>query len=278
MATTNVSPSPNAIETASRTRSRTALDMTVLVALAIVVLVDAGTLIHVGTIIPPVALFGTLYLVSTIVFATRWRWAPLFPLVICALGLVGELSTGYPVYVFTHPGFNNFASAMFSTNYPLLLLTICLSAVKLVQTLRHQDLHAPGWMGLAQGLAAGLIVGALLIGATIPAGSGSASATAAAAGTKIVHLGGDTFSPDIIALHTGDTLTLVGDAPVPHTIVNGTWDASKHAVPGMEAGAPAVNNVEVNNNTKVIGPFTTPGTYHIFCIVHPGMNLIVIVL
>jgi plastocyanin len=131
---------------------------------------------------------------------------------------------------------------------------------------------------LAQGLAAGCIIGAILIGASIPAGGGSSSgSTGGTAGTKTVHLASDTFSPDIVTLHTGDTLTLVGDAPVPHTLTNGIWDAGKHAVPGMESGAPAVSNVEINNDTAKIGPFTTPGTYHIFCTVHSGMSLTIIV-
>lgn len=276
MVTTKIPPT-RVVETATRPRSRSALDVTILVALLGVVLVDAGSMLVTGRLIPPLVLFGTIYLILAIVIATGWRWAPLFSIIFGTLGFIGELSTGYPAYVYTHPGFNTIALTSFSINYPLLLLAIGASVARLVQTLRHETPHAPGWLKLAQGLATGLIIGALLIGAPIPAGGGSGSSTGGAAGTKTVHLTSDTFSPDIVALHQGDTLTLVGDAPVPHTLTNGTWDASKRAVQGVESGAPAVNNVQVNNNTVTIGPFTTAGTYHIFCTVHPGMNLTVIV-
>jgi plastocyanin len=35
--------------------------------------------------------------------------------------------------------------------------------------------------------------------------------------------------------------------------------------------------VNLNNNTATVGPFTTAGTYHIFCTIHPGMSLTIIV-
>ena len=47
----------------------------------------------------------------------------------------------------------------------------------------------------------------------------------------------------------------------------------------QESGAPGMNNVQISGNgsSQVIGPFNTPGTYHFYCTVHPGMNLTVIV-
>jgi len=44
-----------------------------------------------------------------------------------------------------------------------------------------------------------------------------------------------------------------------------------------EPGVPTVNNVQVTSSTVSIEPFTTAGTYHIFCTIHPNMNLTVIV-
>jgi plastocyanin len=122
----------------------------------------------------------------------------------------------------------------------------------------------------------GLTLGALLIG-VIAQPSGASGAASTTAGTETVHLASATFAPNIIALHAGDTLTVVGDSPTPHILANGTWSASNQQEPGAESGAPAINNVQVNNTTVVLGPFTTPGTYHILCLVHPGMTLTVIV-
>jgi plastocyanin len=105
----------------------------------------------------------------------------------------------------------------------------------------------------------------------------TAGATTTKAGTETVHLTGSTFAPNIVALHKGDTLTIVDDVPVPHILTNGTWSADNKPVPGAEPGAPILNNVNINNNTVTVGPFTTSGTYHIYCTVHPGMSLTILV-
>jgi plastocyanin len=46
-----------------------------------------------------------------------------------------------------------------------------------------------------------------------------------------------------------------------------------------ENGAPVVNNVQISGNgsSQAIGPFNTPGSFHLYCTIHPGMNLTVIV-
>lgn len=136
--------------------------------------------------------------------------------------------------------------------------------------------HSARWTSLALGSVAGVILGALVIGLiTQPSAAGGAGT--ARAETEVVHLGAATFAPDIVALHQGDTLTLIDDAPVPHTLTNGPWTAGNQPVPGVEPGAPILNNVDLNNNTVTVGPFTSPRTYHIYCTVPSGMNLTIIV-
>jgi plastocyanin len=222
-------------------------------------------------------------LISTIVYAvcaalvaTGWRWAMLFPLAFCSLDIIAGFSSGFPEYSLTHPSAEYVAFVLLVIIYPTLLAVILAAAVKLAQTVRHQPSALPEWMKPALGLAAGLTLGALLIGVNVraPAAGGSA---AGKAGTQTVHLAAATFAPDIIALHKGDTLTIVDDTPVPHILANGTWSSDSKPVPGEEPDAPTVNNVEVNGNSAIIGPFTTSGTYHIYCTVHPGMSLTIIV-
>lgn len=229
-----------------------------------------------GAIIPPVVVFQALYLLCGIVVATRWRWAVLLPLVICPLGIVADFASGFPEYTLTHPSSNYIAFGLFVLEYPLLALVIGGSAIKLVQTLRREPFHAPRGLSPALGAVAGLILGAFLIGtiAQAPAAGGLATGQA---GSAAVHLTAARFAPDIVALHKGDRLIIVDDGPVPHTLTNGSWSADQRAVPGVEPGAPRVNNVALNNNTVPLGPFTTPGTYHIYCTIHPGMNLTIVV-
>jgi hypothetical protein len=83
--------------------------------------------------------------------------------------------------------------------------------------------------------------------------------------------------PDIITLHAGHKLVIVGDVPVPHTLSNGTWSPSNRPMPGVEPGAVILQDLQLNNNSATVGPLTTPGTYHIYCTVHPGMYLTSIV-
>jgi plastocyanin len=72
-------------------------------------------------------------------------------------------------------------------------------------------------------------------------------------------------------------LTLIDDDAVPHIIQNGTWDASGTAKPAKEAGAPTVSQSFSGNDTHTIGPFSTAGTYHIYCTIHTNMNLTITV-
>jgi plastocyanin len=208
--------------------------------------------------------------------AARWRWAFFLPLVFGTLGLAGELSAGFPVFTLRHPATNYVAFVSFTLNYPLLALAILAAATKLVQTLRREAAHLPYWMVPVLGAVPGLMLGAVLIGLIgQPAAAGSAFA--APAGAEVVHLESSSFVPDIVAVRQGDKLLLVDDVPVLHILANGTWSADNRPVPGVEPGAVILNHLQLNNNSATVGPFTTSGTYHIYCTVHPGMNLTIVV-
>lgn len=109
-------------------------------------------------------------------------------------------------------------------------------------------------------------------GGSVPSTSGGGPA----AGNE-VHMEGDNFKQASVTLQKGQSLILVNDSGAPHYIANGTW---KNGSPDTqkEAGAPAVDNVQIDGNaTQSIGPFNTAGTFHLYCTIHPGMNLTVIV-
>jgi plastocyanin len=88
---------------------------------------------------------------------------------------------------------------------------------------------------------------------------------------------GNNFAQSSITINKGQSLMLIDDASAAHTIANGTW-VNGSVQTKQEPGAPVVNNLQFNgNDSHAIGPFTTAGTYHLYCTVHPGMNLTVIV-
>ena len=85
-----------------------------------------------------------------------------------------------------------------------------------------------------------------------------------------------TFQESCVNVAKGSHLLVIPSVPSVHILTNGLW-VNGNQVPMNEAGAPTINNVQVTSGTISIGPFATAGTYHIFCTVHPNMNLTVIV-
>jgi plastocyanin len=91
-----------------------------------------------------------------------------------------------------------------------------------------------------------------------------------------VHMGGATFLQSSITIHKGDMLNLVDDSASPHIVVNGSWVGSTQK-PAKESGAPTVNLSFNGNDSGAAGPFTTAGTFHLYCTIHQAMNLTVVV-
>jgi plastocyanin len=106
-----------------------------------------------------------------------------------------------------------------------------------------------------------------------PTGTGSGSGNCA---NGTVHTLATTFQESCVNVAKGSSLQVVPTVQSLHILTNGSW-VNGNPVPIKEAGAPTVNNVQVTSGTISIGPFTTAGTFHIFCTVHPNMNLTVIV-
>ncbi|MEO8970771.1 MAG: hypothetical protein ABI406_04125 [Ktedonobacteraceae bacterium] len=91
-----------------------------------------------------------------------------------------------------------------------------------------------------------------------------------------VNMGGASFLHTSVTIKKGDMLNLIDTAPSPHIVTNGSWVGSTQK-PAKEAGAPSINQQYSGNDSAPVGPFTTAGTFHIYCTIHPGMNLTVIV-
>ncbi len=103
------------------------------------------------------------------------------------------------------------------------------------------------------------------------------SSTSSSSGGGTVHMGDQNFLQPSVTISKGSNLTLVDDTATVHIIANGSW-VNGSAQPMQESGAPVVNNLQFNgNDTKTIGPFNITGTFHLYCTVHPNMNLTVVV-
>jgi len=112
---------------------------------------------------------------------------------------------------------------------------------------------------------------------TATGNGGNTPKTGGGGGGTSVHMGSSNFLIPSTTIPKGSKLTLVNDVAVPHIIQNGTYDANGTPKPAKEPGAPTVNVNFAGSDTKDIGPFTTAGTFHLYCTIHVNMNLTVTV-
>src|SRR5947209_560082 len=90
--------------------------------------------------------------------------------------------------------------------------------------------------------------------------SSVSNADAGTSGNR-VHMNDANFVQPSIAIEKGESVTLVADTLVAHTISNGTWDNGTPK-PAKELGAPLVDNVSVGGSSSAtIGPFASTGTF-----------------
>lgn len=106
-------------------------------------------------------------------------------------------------------------------------------------------------------------------------GTGSSSSSSDSNGTD-VHMSETSFVQPSVTIPKGNSFNLIDDTAVVHIIQNGTW-SNNSPQPLKEGGAPTVNVQFSGSDIHTIGPFNTAGTYHLYCVVHPGMNLTVVV-
>jgi len=132
---------------------------------------------------------------------------------------------------------------------------------------------------------AALAISSILLAACSRSGTPSASTgntgstpsgTNSGGGEPAVHMGPSNFVQPSVDVPKGSKLMLIDDGSYLHILANGSW-VNGSPKPGLEPGAPTVNSIQVNSGTIEIGPFTTAGTFHIYCSVHLNMNLMIAV-
>jgi plastocyanin len=113
-----------------------------------------------------------------------------------------------------------------------------------------------------------------LIVAVNPQASPTRSTTS---GEPTVHMGAVNFVQNVVLVPKGSKLLIVNDTNVEHNLQNGSWTASGTGVPRVEPGAPVLHNLDSKGGSLEIGPFNTAGIFHIYCTIHTGMNLTIVV-
>jgi plastocyanin len=217
-------------------------------------------------------------LASAGILATRFRWAPLVSTLLGGYNLYLIFTQPYVIESLIHPktdpqgGFGHFVGVVIIIAIAIIAFGGSIGAA--VQNYRQGSRQTPRWLPVALSLVAGMVIGAIFIGAI--AQETVATGTTYTNGVPTVHMGAGSFLQSSVTIPKGSKLLLVDDVAALHILVNGSWQNGVPK-PANEPGAPTVNNLQVNGNSVEIGPFATAGTYHIFCTVHQGMNLTVIV-
>jgi plastocyanin len=129
-------------------------------------------------------------------------------------------------------------------------------------------------------LAPTLLAIGLLAMLTIMITACAGGTTAAGNSPNTVHMNDTNFDQSSITIKKGESLTLVNDVSTVHIIENGTWDNNGTPKPDINIkneGAPVVDAQMNGGDSRTFGPFNTAGTFQLYCTVHNGMNLTVIV-
>ena len=228
-----------------------------------------------GAMILPLLIVAVVLLVVAGIVATGVRWTPLLGALVGLGTMIGGVFTQqYFVYHLTHPAeVGPFLWSLLICAFAI--VAVCAGIGATVQNYRDTARHAPRWLPTSLATLGGFVLGALLVALLVQATPASSS-TASVNGAPAVHLGVSNFAQSSVTVPKGSKLLLIDDGSFPHILRNGMWE-NNTPQPATEAGAPSVQNVQVNGSSVEIGPFNTAGTFHIYCTIHPGMNLTVIV-
>jgi plastocyanin len=213
--------------------------------------------------------------------ATRFRWMPLLITLLSGMFLYQLLRAPFVLYHLTDPkGHEFFPFVMDVLLIAWTLLSLAASISAAIQNYRQGERETSSFQlaaitGLVAGVA-GMLVGAILIAAIAQSDTAPASSASLTNGIPTVHMNVVSFTQPSVTISKGSTLLLVDDVAVPHILANGSWQNGT-ATAANEPGAPSVSNVQVNASSAEIGPFTQAGTYHIYCTIHQGMNLTILV-
>jgi plastocyanin len=232
-------------------------------------------LLAIGVFILPLLIVALALLVVAGIVATGIRWTPLLGAT-AGLGTMigGIFSQQYFVYHLTHPTEGmSFLAALLICVFALSSIYTGISAT--VQNYNSIARQAPRWLSLPFTALGGFVLGVLLVTLLVQVTPASGSTTTVN-GEPAVHMGVSSFAQSSVTISKGSKLLLIDDGSFTHILSNGQWE-NNTPHPAMEAGAPSVQNVQVNGNTIEIGPFTTAGTFHIYCTIHLNMNLTIIV-
>lgn len=211
-----------------------------------------------------------------IIVATRWRWSPLLAVLVYTAMLAASIP--FILDALSRP------NETFLFLFNVLFLALAVIAIgggigAMVQNYRagSQEPRAPGFLSVSLSGLAGIVAGMLIVSLIVTVNPQGSQASTTSNGEPVVHLAANHFVQNIVLVPKGSKLLIVDDSAIEHVLQNGMWDFSGIPHSRTEPGAPALRNVDIVGGSREIGPFPTAGVYHIYCTLHQGMNLTIVV-
>ncbi|HEX6556158.1 MAG TPA: hypothetical protein VF026_25590 [Ktedonobacteraceae bacterium] len=230
--------------------------------------------------LPAVLIVSIAPILAAGLVATRWRWTPAVGAILVLLITTLFFSQPLLQYYLTHPAYR---PAFFFTSVLILAYAFVAVVAGLSATLQNYRSpaslrSAPSWLRPLLLVLCGVVIGMSLVGLLVAANPQTSGVSTTTTGEPTVHLGSDNFVQHVVRLPKGSKLLLVNDTAVEHMLENGSWTSSGTAVTTVEPGVPVLHNLDSKGGSSLeIGPFTTAGTFHIYCTIHSGMNLTIVV-
>jgi hypothetical protein len=217
-------------------------------------------------------------IISGIIVTTRWRWSPLLGVLVYGLVVAGSIP-----FILNALSLPN-ETYMFALNVVLLALSVIAIGAGIGATVQnyrsgkgeHQH-NTPRWLGVSVSGLAGIAAGMLIVSLIIAANPQSSAASATSNGEPVVYLAADHFVQNVVLVPKGSKLLIVDDGSIEHVLQNGMWDMNGTPHPAVELGALVIRNVDITGGSREIGPFPIAGVYHLYCTLHQGMNLTIVV-
>jgi hypothetical protein len=228
-------------------------------------------------VVLPALVISIVFAFVAVFIATGVRWAPVLGSVVAMAVMVFLLRAPLGASALQHPTADVERFSELVIVFALAVIALVAGGAAANQNYRSAERRAPRWLGSllagTSGLAAGMIVVALLIAASPQSGATSSTT----GGMPTVHMAGSAFLTNVVIVPKGEKLLLVDDDSVEHIIQNGSRTQRGTPQSQAEPGAPVVRSLDLKGGSVTIGPFTTAGNFHLYCTIHQGMDLTVLV-
>src|SRR5262249_4239474 len=235
------------------------------------------TLLVEGVFFPPILIFAGFLLPFAVVLLTRWRAAPLPAAVVSLVTVTFLLFMPHNLYVLSHP-----AQSEFIVSVPFFAFGLVAGITGIWATVENYrgggEAHRPPrFLGRSLSGLAGLVVGMVLVALVVAITPQTGGMSRGPNGEPTVHMTPSNFVQNVVLVPTGSSLLLVDDSSAEHILHYGRWEVDGVPHPLVESGTPPLQHEDMRGGSMEIGPFTTAGVYHLYCTLHQGMNLTIVV-